>query len=604
MKRKQFVRLLTIMLVAFLVLGGFYQKGNGTVGHTQGDGAVYEAGTYTGVSEGHGGELKVEVTFNESTIESVEVIQHNESAGISDAPLDRLPGLIVETQSLGMDVVSGASLTSLAIIAAVEDAVLQAGGDLSALKSSGEANSDELKEVEMHTDVVVIGGGGAGLAVALSAEQHGVEVVLLEKLASLGGSTRLSGGGISATGTRFQKELGIEDSKEAWMELWVERQETSNPDSQYPDYDVLSKFMDEAVITTEWMVDYVGHSYGNIMGFGLDPVERIHFPVSKEGVGGGTILIDNMVAALEDKNIEVLMETEAIELLTDENGEVIGVVAEGEDYRTTVYADQVIIAAGGFAKNEELLKRFIPEVEGSSELSAAAAGSEGDGILMAEEVGADLYEEPWVIGLGVATQIDGTASLGMDWTKVYVNEKGERFTNEEMHYSIATNEIIGQETPWLILDSTEANADIVKVLEANVDSEEVASEDSFEALAEDMGVPVESLVETMDTFNAGVESGEDAMGKNPEYLVAVESAPYYAIKLYPYTMGTFAGVKTNENFQVLDEEGNVIENLYSTGESSNKIIYNQVYMSGSAVQFAPTSGRIAGQHAAEAVDGE
>jgi fumarate reductase flavoprotein subunit len=79
----------------------------------------------------------------------------------------------------------------------------------------------------------------------------------------------------------------------------------------------------------------------------------------------------------------------------------------------------------------------------------------------------------------------------------------------------------------------------------------------------------------------------------------VEKAPYYAIKFYPVTMGTFGGVKTNDSFQVLKEDGSIIENLYATGENANKILYNQVYMSGSAVQFALTSGRIAGQHAAE-----
>lgn len=560
---------------------------------------LYESGAYTAISQGHGGDMTVEVNFDDSSIVSIEVVEHNDSDGISDTPIERIPEDIIETQSLNVDVVSGATVTSLAIIAAVEDTVIQAGGNLEALKSSSESAEVELEEVEMATEVIVIGGGGAGLAAALSAEEHGAEVILLEKMATLGGSTALSGGGISAPESRFQQELGIEDTKEDWMELWEERQLTSNPDSEYPDYESVERFMDEAVITTEWLVDYVGHSYDRVEGFGQDPDERIHFPEEVEGFQGGTVLVQNMENALLDKNVEILTETEAIELLTDDNGEVIGVLAENSNERLNIVADKIIIAAGGFAKNEELLQRFIPEAEGSSELSMAASGSQGDGILMAEEIGADLYDEPWVMGVGIATKVEGTGSLGMDWTKVYVNENGERFMNEETHYAVATNGVLEQEVPWLIMDSSEINTEIIQILEAEIDSDEVAFADTFEGLAEEMEVPIDQFVETMERYNQGVENGEDEMSKDSQYLFAVEQSPYYAIKLYPRTMGTFAGLRTDEYFQVLNQEGSTIENLYATGESANKAIYNQVYMSGSAVQFAITSGRLAGQHAAE-----
>lgn len=568
------------------------------------NGGLYEPGTYTGESEGHGGEMSVEVTVDENEIVSIEVKEHNDSSGISDTPIERIPSEVVETQSLDVDAVSGATASSLAILAAIEDALVQAGGDLALLKNGQESDGDPLEENELHTEVVVIGGGGAGLAAALSAEEHGSEVILLEKMAALGGSTALSGGGISAPESRFQEERGIEDSKEDWMELWEERQATSNPDSEYPDYEFVEAFMDEAVVTTEWLVDYVGHEYERVEGFGQDPEERIHFPETIEDVSGGTMLVQNMEEALEDKNIEVRTETEALELLTDDEGEVIGVVAESQDERLSIFAENVIIAAGGFAQNEELLEQYIPEAAGSSELSMAASGSQGDGILMAEEVGADLHAEPWVMGSGIATKIEGTSSLGMDWTKMYVNENGERFMNEETHYAVATNDILEQEQPWIVLDSSELNADIVAILESELGNEEIAKADDFESLAEEMDIPVEQFVETMETYNNSAETGEDEMGKSPDYLIPVTEAPYYAIKAYPRTMGTFAGLQTNEHYQVLDEEGNVINRLYATGESANKAIYNQVYMSGSAVQFAITSGRLAGEHAAETIEAE
>ena len=218
---------------------------------------------------------------------------------------------------------------------------------------------------------------------------------------------------------------------------------------------------------------------------------------------------------------------------------------------------------------------------------------------MAENVGAALYEEPWVIGLGVGAKIGGTGSLMMDWTKVYVNDSGERFTNEQIHYAIATNKVLQQKSPWIVTDSSEANAKLIEALESAMTTGEVVKADTLEALAEAMGVPVDTFIKTMETFNEGVEAGKDAMGKGTDYLVAVNKAPYYGIKLYGQTMGTFAGVKTNENYQVLTKDGSVINNLYATGENANKILYNQVYMSGSSVQFALTSGRLAGKHAAQ-----
>jgi len=277
---------------------------------------------------------------------------------------------------------------------------------------------------------------------------------------------------------------------------------------------------------------------------------------------------------------------------------VTGVKAEGKDGKIVINAKKVILAAGGFAKNEDLLERFVPEAAGTAELSAASAGTTGDGILMAEKVGAALYEEPWIIGLASGTKVDGTAGLAWDWTKVYVNENGERFINEDSHYAIVTNKIIDQNSTWAVFDSSEANAGLISSIEAAMPTDEAVKADAIDSLAEAMGVP-DTLVKTIEQYNEGAQKGADILGKNQNFLVPVEKAPFYAIKLYPKTMGTFGGVKTNENYQVLRKDGTVIENLYAGGECANKVMYNQVYMSGSAVQFALTSGRIAGSHAAQ-----
>ena len=566
-------------------------------GSTEG-GTAYKAGTYTAVAKGHNGDVKVEVEFSDAAILSIKIVEHSESAGISDVPMKRIPEEVIEGQTLAVDTVAGATVSSKAILAAIEDAVKQAGGNVDALKANKKEDTAKT-ETELTTDVVVVGAGGAGLAAAASAHENGAKVIVLEKQATVGGSTALSGGAISAPESRFQKELGINDSKQAWTDLWKERQSTSNPNGKYPDYNFLAKFMDEAVVTTEWLVDYVGHQYETVKGFGVDPAERLHFPLTDGKTKGGTAVTQNIEKFILGEGIEILTETKATELIADKDGNITGVVAESKSGKVTIHAKKVILAAGGYAKNEELLERFIPKAAGTAEISAAAAGSTGDGIIMAEKVGAALYEEPWVIGLGVGSKVEGTGSLMMDWTKVYVNGDGERFTSEEVHYAIATNKVLEQKSPWIVLDSADANAKLIEALEAGMSTGEVVKADTLEALAEAMGVPVDTLVQTIRTYNEGAKAGKDAMGKNKDYLASVEKAPYYGVKLYGKTMGTFAGVKTNDSFQVLREDGSVINNLYAAGENANKVLYNQVYMSGSAVQFALTSGRLAGAHAAQ-----
>jgi len=594
-------RILTCIIITMLLILGMVGCADKEKGTSAKEDALFKAGTYTSTVKGHNGDLKAEVELNDTSIVSVKVLEHAETQGLGDVAIERITSEISEGQTLAVDTVTGATVTSKAVLAAVEDCIKQAGGDVEALKAKESANKNDGKEIELTTDIVVVGAGGTGLTAAASAYENGADVIVLEKLAITGGSTALSGGGVSATDTKFQRELGITDTKESWMQLWKERQATSNPDSIYPDYNFVDRFMDEAVITTEWLVDYVGHKYGSVEGYGVDYVKRIHFPAEVDGKKSGAAFIQSIENFLKKNNVKIMTETKATELITDEKGDVIGVKAEGKDGNIIIHAKKVILAAGGFAKNEELLKRFAPKLAGTAEISAASAGHTGDGIIMAEKIGAALYEEPWSIGLSFGAKVEGTGGLAWDWTKVLVNEKGERFINEETHYAIVTNIVSQQETPWVILDSSEANSKIIESLETALSTGEVVKAGTYEELAKAMGVPEASLAKTMSDYNAGAKEGKDNLGKSSNFLVPIETAPYYALKIYPKTMGTFGGVKTNENFQVLREDGSIINNLYAGGECANRVLYNQVYMSGSAVQFAATSGRMSGAHAAQSI---
>ena len=576
--RKMLVLFLSLVLAVSMIACS-----NDDVDDTANEEGMYKPGTYEAsadgyaATEGDGEAVQIEVEFDADKIVSVKVVDHEESEGIGTNAIDKLPDEIVEGQTLDLDAVAGATYTSNAILEAVEDTVVQAGGDVDSLKASSNKDEGEKIDQEMETDVVIVGAGGTGLAAAASAHENGADIIIIEKLGIKGGSTALSGGAISAPGSRFQEEEGIEDSKEDWIELWKMRQ-ASEEEAMYPDYERVDTFIDEAVVTTHWLADYVGLEFESVDGFGFDPVRRLHTP--ENGGAGITATIEDF---LDKEGVEVLTETAATELITDDKGDVIGIIAEGSDGKITINAKKVILASGGFAKNEELLERLIPEMDDTAELSAASAGSTGEGILMAEDIGATLYEEPWVIGLGFTSRIPELRMYDWDSTKILVNEKGERFMNESSHYAIVTNKVAAEEQAWMVLDSSEGNKDGNDIIESMLPNEELASGQTIEDLAAVMDVDAESLSSTLDTFNSGVQAKKDEFDKPAEMLVAVGEGPYYAFKIYPRTMGTFGGVKTDDKYRVLKEDGSIIENLYAGGEASNKILYNNVYMTGSSV---------------------
>ncbi|WP_315118365.1 FAD-dependent oxidoreductase [uncultured Clostridium sp.] len=173
----------------------------------------FKAGTYTASKAGHNADIKVEVTVDDTSIKDIKILEHKESPGISDPAIERIPKAIVDGQTLAVDAISGATITSKAILAAVTEAIKSADGDIDALNVKKAENSKAKGETkEYATDVVVIGGGGAGLAAAVSAHQNGAKAIVLEKMSRLGGNTILSGGAYNAVDPKRQKVQGIEDS--------------------------------------------------------------------------------------------------------------------------------------------------------------------------------------------------------------------------------------------------------------------------------------------------------------------------------------------------------------------------------------------------------
>ena len=550
------------------------------------------AGTYEAEGTGIGGAVKVAVTVSETAIEKVEVLAHSETAGICDPAIERIPAAIAEKQSLAVDTVAGATITSKAILEAAEAALTAAGADIEALKTPVAEEAAEGRTIEKTVDVVVLGAGGAGVAAAIEAVDAGASVALLEKMPQIGGTTATSQGMIGAYESKFTKELGVHYTFE---EMYGNLMSNA---SYRLDPELTAVTIEKSGETIDWMADRLGMNfYDVIVGYG--PLQMMHLV---EGAGGA--MKTAMETALAGSSVDLMLETRATEILMNEDGSVKGVKATCGADTVIVYAKAVVVATGGYANNPELTARLDPEKAGT--WGIGFPGATGDGIIMASNVGAALTHTGDMMcvlkdyeimsehnGTSATANVssfisrDNTVLLGANG-KRFVNEKDIGYMTQKLNSPVFDQmHKDGLGYVWAISDKASLEAKGVK---RGLDMEFITA-DTFEELAAKMGLDEAAVVETLTNYNSYCETGHD-----PEFgrlLLAKLEAPYCAVKVVPCEIITYGGIARNENAEVIRADGTVIEGLYTAGEASA----NSAYM-GFTISNAFTWGRIAGNGAA------
>jgi len=559
------------------------------------------AETYTGSGKGMGANpVVLEVAIEDGAITAITVVSHEETPGLSDPAFENVPAAIIEKQSLAVDTVSGATLTSNAILAAVEEAAAQAGLDVEALKAPAAAAEAAKAETEQTADVVVVGAGIAGLSAALSAKENGADVIIIDKMAVPGGTTLLAGGILVSVDSELFEDAAMEtDNLDSMLAYWKARQEKSGVESGYPDWDRLTGVLADTGKTVDWLVS-------NDVAFDPAPYAASSaYPMALAN-GGGAGLIAMLKDSVEARGVKVILECKATELVTDETGAVVGVKAETADEIITFKADSVVMATGGISQNEELVAKYSPKLDRAGLVPTSSVSHTGEGFEMALAVGAgtfDVFATPlfnttFDPALSDATGLAIYAQLG-------VNANGVRFGNEAaaagwdtMDHTASDMIQDGNAPFWYIYDSSDEA--INAVLEAGAAEGVIAKGETIEELALNMHVYTANLVKTYEAYNAAAAAGEDAeFGKPAMFLKPLTAAPFYAVKVYPTTFGSAGGVTTTEDGRVTTQAGDVISGLYAAGEISNRYFYNENYILAASLGLYSTMGRRAGAAAAQ-----
>ena len=445
-------------------------------------------------------------------------------------------------------------------------------------------------------DVVVVGGGAAGMTAAITAAEEGKEVVLLEKMPILGGALRYTAGTISGAGTKIQAAQGIEDSPELhFLDSMIEADFLAIPE-------LLMLYCELAGPTIDWLVDELGVDIQEAVFAPentLYSVPRSYKPASIDGTGA---VLHALLQAVETyPNLTIHLETEGIRLLQDERTDRVygvGAVDNRGMYREYLATQGVILATGGFGSNANMLERYQPT--SNNWVMITAAGATGDGHRMGQSVGAKLTHMEYVPTYNYGfLRANGQPALVYVRSElfggIYVNELGDRFVDElttqkEREYALREqpNNIMFE-----LFDESIRLENNRPHINAFCESGEIASGNTIEELAEEIGIDPNALRATIDRYNQFVATGIDEDFGKERLIAPIENPPFYAAKLRPLGLLTLGGLLVDTDMRVIHENGHAIPGLFAAGELLGGVHGTHI-SSGNGITAPLAFGRLAG----------
>ena len=483
----------------------------------------------------------------------------------------------------------------------------------------------------MKYDVCIVGGAGGGLSAAIKAAEHGAKVVVLEKMATTGGCTKMAGG-ILGLETPVQERMVLHyDLDQAFKELMT----VNNWDA---DGKLVRKWLNGMGENIRWL-----ETLGVVFSEAAPPQSyaphlRKSYHVTSD-IRTGFHIWKSLLRACERLGIDIIVSARATHLL-QEDGHICGVVYEKNGEEFSVEVNAVILATGSISANKELLKRFYNgDQYRNMRIMADVPHNTGDGLLMAEEIGAGTGQiSTLFIGphnhFAKASQLVGTIPRRPHPIKV--DRNGERFideswsTNSEFGWmqSVAIDYIPGK-VSYAIMDqamyhnmysdsvkpfgmmeaisfgnlNVQNSQEFIAVMDREIEKEiqggRAFKANTLEELAAYIGCDSATLVQTVAEYNSYCDKGHDDMFlKDPQYLIPIRTGPFYAF-LGPSGIDTcIGGLKIDHRQRVLDRDDCVIPGLYAAGVMTSGWLGHLYAFGGSEMSYTIYSGRSAGTEAA------
>ena len=438
------------------------------------------------------------------------------------------------------------------------------------------------------TDIVIIGSGGAGLSSAITATEKGAKVIVLEKMAYFGGNSNRSEGEMNAAGTKQQKAHGItDDTPERFAADTIRGGHGLN------DPALVKALTENAASAEEWLLDLGAHFCHRMGRGGGQTRARGHGPCDGSPVG---IEIMRVLGERADKDhIDMRLNNRVTKILM-KNGKVSGVQVKTPKGMETINAKDVILATGGFGANHKMVEKYRPELKGFS--TTNHPGATGDGIILAQQVGAGLTDieqiqiHPTVIKKNGALISESMRARG----GFLLNKNGKRFTNELLTRDVVSANELKQPggIAYLVIDNSIYSKN---KMAQNYTAEKLMTKcDTIADVAKLIGVDEKVVQASFDQYHKAFDNKKDDLFGRPEMLIRMDQAPYFVAEVTPGIHHTMGGVKIDPQAEVLTPEKKPIPGLFAAGEVTGGV-HGGNRIGGNAVADIITFGRISANSA-------